>query len=79
MASIRTSQWSIDDVIITSRGSKVAEFKDGQNGNCVFTPTSYLRVPLEPKTFDRDPTASRLNLVLECDSAIQEELDAFDT
>ena len=78
MVSDSNCQWSIDDVITTSRGSKVARL--GTNGKqCVYTPKNYLRVPFEPGNFDKDFTAQRLNLVLECDDELQEEIANFDT
>jgi hypothetical protein len=77
MASICASQWSIDDVICTSRGSKVAKLSD--NGKlCVYTPSSCLRVPFEAGTFDKDPCAQRLNLIIECDDELQEDIYKFD-
>ena len=77
MAPITTSQWSIGDVVCTSRGSKIAPLKcDGKH--CVYTPDSYLRVVFEPGSFDKDPTAQRLNLVLECDDDFQTQIKAFD-
>ena len=82
MVSDSNCQWSIDDVITTSRGSKVARLNSGEGANgkqCVYTPKNYLRVPFEPGNFDKDPTAQRLNLVLECDDELQEEIANFDT
>jgi hypothetical protein len=77
MASIR--QWSIDDVICTSRGSKIANLKCDDGNKCAYTPpTDHVRIPFEPSTFDKDPTARRLNLVLECDEELQAEIKAFD-
>ena len=79
MASTCTSQWSIDDVISTSRGSKVALLKGDCTGNqCIYVPPSHLRVPFEPGNFDKDPSATRLNLVLECDDDLQAEICKFD-
>ena len=77
MASIR--QWSIDDVICTSRGSKIANLKCDDGNKCAYTPpTDHARIPFEPSTFDKDPTARRLNLVLECDEELQAEIKSFD-
>ena len=75
---IQTSQWTIDNVICTSRGSKVAKLRGSSGNFCTFTPKNYLRVPFEPSVFDKDPTAQRLNLVLECDCELHEEIAAFD-
>ena len=77
MAPITTSQWSIGDVVCTSRGSKIAPLKC-EGKHCVYTPDSYLRVIFEPGSFDKDPTAQRLNLVLECDDDFQAQIAAFD-
>jgi hypothetical protein len=77
MAPITTSQWSIGDVVCTSRGSKIAPLKC-EGKHCVYTPDSYLRVVFEPGSFDKDPTAQRLNLVLECDDDFQAQIQAFD-
>ena len=71
------SQWSIGDVVCTSRGSKIAPLKC-EGKHCVYTPESYLRVVFEPGSFDKDPTAQRLNLVLECDDDFQAQIKAFD-
>ena len=77
MAPITNSQWSIGDVVCTSRGSKIAPLKfDGKH--CIYTPDSYLRVVFEPGSFDKDPTAQRLNLVLECDDDFHAQIKAFD-
>ena len=77
MAPITNSQWSIGDVVCTSRGSKIAPLKcDGKH--CIHTPNSYLKVVFEPGSFDKDPTAQRLNLVLECDDDFQAQIKAFD-
>ena len=77
MASIR--QWSIDDVFCTSRGSKIANLKCDDGSKCAYTPSAgHVRVPFEPSTFDKDPAASRLNLVLECDEELQAEIKSFD-
>ena len=77
MAPITNSQWSIGDVVCTSRGSKIAPLKC--NGkHCIYTPSSYLKVVFEPGCFDKDPNAQRLNLVLECDDEFQAQIKAFD-
>ncbi len=77
MASL--PQWSIDDVICTSRGSKIANLKCDDGNKCAYTPpTEHVRIPFEASTFDKDPTARRLNLVLECDIELQDEIKSFD-
>ena len=70
-------QWTIDDVTSTTRGSKIAKIRCGE-GICVYTPTNAARIPFEPGTFDKDPCAMRLNLVMECDSELQNSIDTFD-
>jgi hypothetical protein len=77
MAPIHTSQWSIGEVVCTNRGSKIAPLKC-EGKHCVYTPDSHLRVVFEPGSFDKDPTAQRLNLVLECDDDFQAQIAAFD-
>ena len=81
MVSDSNCQWSIDDVIATTRGSKVARLNSGGGVNgkqCFYTPKNHLRVAFEPGNFDKDPTAQRLNLVLECDDELQAEIANFD-
>ena len=76
--AFNTANLSIDDVFTTSRGSKIARIKDGDN-NCEYIPSSKLRVPFEPSTFDKNPDATRLNLQLSIDDpAMQQELKKFD-
>ena len=77
MASTRFSQLSLDDVIKSSRGSKFAKLRDG-DGDFSHIPSTHLRVPFEPGTYDKAPDAWRLNILLECDDELKETVEEFD-
>ena len=77
MAPIRASHWSIDEVFTTSRGSKIAKLRDGE-GHCVYMPGTHLKIPFVPSTFDKNESATRVNLTLECDEVTANEIRTFD-
>ena len=60
----------------------MARFRDGDGDRggdvCTFTPSAFLRVPFEAGNFDRDPTAERMNLAIECDDELKAFATAFD-
>ncbi len=58
-------QWTIDDVTSTSPRSQIAKIRCGA-GNICLQANERRSSPLEPGTFDKDPSALHLNLVLEC-------------
>ncbi len=77
--AINTAKLTIDDVFTTSRGSKIARIRDGEENDCDFTPACKLRVPFAPSTFDKKPEATRLDLQLSIDDeATLRELRKFD-
>ena len=77
MASIDIANVSLRDVFSTRHGAKIASIKAGE-GDLVYQPNEFMRVPFEPSTFDKDPQATRLNLVLECTPQVQEAFQHFD-
>jgi hypothetical protein len=77
MASIDTTCLSLQDTFATRRGAKIAVLKAG-DGECIYQPNEFLRVPFEPSTFDKDPTATNLNLVLETVPEVEEAIKQFD-
>jgi len=77
MASIDTANVSLRDVFVTRHGAKIAGIKDGE-GELIYQPNVFLRVPFEPSTFDKDPNATRLNLILETTPQVQEAFQQFD-
>lgn len=80
MAYIDTSRTAIEDVFVTARGSKIAKIRYDGGGDLVFKPPCNVRVPFEPSTFDKDPNAQRLNLVLEiADPDVEATLRYFDS
>jgi hypothetical protein len=73
------NNWGLEDVVCTTRGSKVAKLRSNGDGSvCVYTPDSFLRIPFEPGTFDKDPKASRVNLAIECDTDLRSFIESFD-
>ena len=77
-SSLDTTSLALEDIFCTSRGSKSARIRCG-DGQFVYTPECYMRVPFEPSTFDKNPTADRLNLVLEVsDPDFEASLRGFD-
>ncbi len=77
MASIDTTCLSLQDTFATRRGAKIAVLEAG-DGECIYQPNEFLRVPFEPSTFDKDPTATNLNLVLETVPEVEEAIKQFD-
>jgi len=77
-AMISTAKLSVDDVFCSKRGSKLAKLVDDGH-ECIYMPDAFLRTPFAPTTFDKDPTATRLNLQLSIDdAAVEEQILAFD-
>lgn len=68
---------AIDEIFVSSRGSKTARIKNG-DGSFVYTPIAHLRVPLEPSTFDKDPKATRQNILLELTPEVEKLVREFD-
>jgi hypothetical protein len=68
---------AIDDVFVSSRGAKSARIKDG-DAPLVHIPDAYLRVPFEPSSFVKDPTATRLNICLDLPPESEAFVRAFD-
>ena len=77
MASIDIANVSLRDVFSTRHGAKIASIKAGE-GDLVYQPNEFMRVPFEPSTFDKDPKATRLNLILETTPQVQEAFQQFD-
>ncbi len=77
MASIDTTCLNLQDTFTTRRGAKIAVLK-ACNGECIYQPNEFMRVPFEPSTFDKDPTATNLNLVLETVPEVEEAIKQFD-
>jgi hypothetical protein len=72
------ANFAIDDVFVSSRGSKTARVKNGDGGSFVFMPDAHLRVPFEPSTFDKDPKATRQNIMLELTPEAEKLVREFD-
>ena len=68
---------SFDEPFISKRGSKSCKLKY-DTGDLTHTPNSFLRVPFVPSTFDKDPLATRLSLVIECDEEMHKYALALD-
>lgn len=77
-AKINTATLRIDDVFCTQSGSKIARIRDG-DGDLDLIPGVSMRSPFAAGTFDKDPTATRLNLSLVVDdSEFLQNLQQFD-
>ena len=78
MTAINTATLRIDDVFCTASGAKIARICDGDAPLVLMTDT--LRSPFNAGTFDRDPTATRLNLQLAVDNeSLLQTLQGFDS
>ncbi len=76
-ATIATATLSLEDVVISKRGSKSCKLRCG-DGELSHTTAAHLRVPFEPSTFDKDPAATRLSLAIECDEALEKYVGDID-
>jgi len=69
---------SLAEVTTSGRGAKTCALTKGGR-KVLLQPTSLpVEVPFEPSTFDRDESATRLNLQLRCDTPMLCYFDAFD-
>ena len=68
---------SFDDAFVSKRGSKPCRLRH-DNGDLTYCPAAFSRVPFCPSTFDKDPLATRLSMVLECDEELQQFASALD-
>ena len=75
MASIDTANLSLHDVFATRHGAKICSITDG-DGDLVFQPNEYLRVPFEPSVFDKSET-ERLNRVFDSRRVLKEWLTQY--
>ena len=67
---------TIRDVFTTRNGAKIASIMDG-DGDLVFQPKEYLRMPFEPSAFDKSER-ERLNLMFETTTPILEAFERLD-
>ena len=67
---------SFCDVFTTRHGAKIASIRDG-DGDLVFQPDEYFRVPFEPSVFG-ETESERRNLVIETQRELLEEFARLD-
>lgn len=74
-----TKKLLLDDVYVTSHGSKLAKIKDGDDEAFLITKFPVYS-PFSAGTFDKDPTATRLNLhIALTDAGLEELVRMFDS
>jgi hypothetical protein len=68
---------SLADVHVNAKGAKTCQLLDGAS-RLLYTSEVYCTVPFPPSNFDKDPSATRLNLELRVPPTLETYFDEFD-
>ena len=71
------NNWSLEDVHVNAKGAKTCQLSDG-TPRVLYTSDAYCTVPFPPSNFDKDPSATRLNLGLRTTTNLEAFFDGVD-